>query len=110
MFQSIENLVDCEIRFLIRFLNSKDVKTAEIHRQISEVYGENSMREGVNDLEHFKMAARVCMKRNEVGDLLSLLKTWRRKLRGKLERTNPLRFHLHLMSFLKFQEAFFVEL
>ncbi|GBO26826.1 hypothetical protein AVEN_13180-1 [Araneus ventricosus] len=36
MPQSIENPADCEIQFVVRFLNAKDVKAAEIHRQISE--------------------------------------------------------------------------
>ncbi|GBM78313.1 hypothetical protein AVEN_139728-1 [Araneus ventricosus] len=35
------------MRSIIRFLNAKDVKAAEIHRQISEVYGENIMNEGM---------------------------------------------------------------
>ena len=46
MAPSIENPADCEIRSVIRFLNAKDVKAAKIHRQISEVYGENIMSEG----------------------------------------------------------------
>ncbi|GBM14764.1 hypothetical protein AVEN_72030-1 [Araneus ventricosus] len=36
MLRSIENPADCEIQFVIRFLSAKDVKTDEIHRQISE--------------------------------------------------------------------------
>ncbi|GBM27915.1 hypothetical protein AVEN_59772-1 [Araneus ventricosus] len=47
MLQSLENPADCEIRSDIRFLNAKDVKAAEIHREISEVYEENIMSEGM---------------------------------------------------------------
>ncbi|GBO31746.1 hypothetical protein AVEN_133024-1 [Araneus ventricosus] len=47
MPQSIDNTADCEIRSVIRFLNAKDVKATEIGRQISEVYGENIMSEGM---------------------------------------------------------------
>ncbi|GBN02920.1 hypothetical protein AVEN_193502-1 [Araneus ventricosus] len=47
MPQSIENSANCEIRSIFRFLNAKDVKAAEIHRQISEAYGENVMSEGM---------------------------------------------------------------
>ncbi|GBL59609.1 hypothetical protein AVEN_165083-1 [Araneus ventricosus] len=47
MPQSIENLTDCGIHSGIRFLKTKDVKTAEIHRQISEGYEENIMSEGM---------------------------------------------------------------
>ncbi|GBL70922.1 hypothetical protein AVEN_46045-1, partial [Araneus ventricosus] len=38
---------DCEIRSVIRFLNAKVVKVAEIHRQISEAYDGNIMSEGM---------------------------------------------------------------
>ncbi|GBN95742.1 hypothetical protein AVEN_257010-1 [Araneus ventricosus] len=47
MPQSVENSADCEIHFVICFLNAKDLKATEIHRQISEVYEENIMSEGM---------------------------------------------------------------
>ncbi|GFT94441.1 histone-lysine N-methyltransferase SETMAR [Trichonephila clavipes] len=34
---------DCEIRSVIRFFTAKNVSAAEIHRQISDVYGPNAM-------------------------------------------------------------------
>ena len=34
----IENLADCKIRSLIRYLSAKGVKAVEIHRIICEVY------------------------------------------------------------------------
>ncbi|XP_023228571.1 histone-lysine N-methyltransferase SETMAR-like [Centruroides sculpturatus] len=43
----IENPADCEVRAVIRFLSAKGSKAAEIHRQISEVYGESVMSEGM---------------------------------------------------------------
>jgi hypothetical protein len=43
----IECPADCEIRSVIRFLNARNVKPADIHRQISEVYGENAMSDGM---------------------------------------------------------------
>jgi hypothetical protein len=39
----IERPADCEIRSVIRFLNARNVKPVDIHRQICEVYGENAM-------------------------------------------------------------------
>lgn len=33
----------CEVRAVIRFLNAKGVKPIEIHRQLTEVYGESCM-------------------------------------------------------------------
>lgn len=37
--KTIENPADCEVLAVIHFLNAKGVKAADIHRQISEVYG-----------------------------------------------------------------------
>jgi hypothetical protein len=47
MLKMIERPADCEIRPVIRFFNSRNVKPADIHRQISEVYGENAMSDGM---------------------------------------------------------------
>ncbi|GBM69874.1 hypothetical protein AVEN_154511-1 [Araneus ventricosus] len=47
MPRRIENPADCEIRSFIDFLKAKDVKSAEIHRQISVVCQENIMSEGM---------------------------------------------------------------
>ncbi|GFT14403.1 HTH_48 domain-containing protein [Trichonephila clavipes] len=43
MFKTIDQSADCEIRSVIRFLTAKNVSAAEIHRQISDVYGPNAM-------------------------------------------------------------------
>ncbi|GBM94897.1 hypothetical protein AVEN_89818-1 [Araneus ventricosus] len=47
MFKTIANPADCEVRSVIRFLNAKNVKPAEIHRQLVEIYGENVMADGM---------------------------------------------------------------
>jgi hypothetical protein len=47
MFKTIKHPADCEIRSVIRFLNARNVKLADIHRQICEVYGENAMSDGM---------------------------------------------------------------
>jgi hypothetical protein len=47
MFKMIERPAGCEIRFVIRFLNARYVKPADIHRQMWEVYGENAMSDGM---------------------------------------------------------------
>jgi hypothetical protein len=47
MFTMIERPADCEIRSVIRFLNARNVKPADIHRQICEVNGENAMSDGM---------------------------------------------------------------
>jgi len=43
----IENPVYCEVHAVIRFLSTKTFKAADIHCQISDVYGENIMNGGM---------------------------------------------------------------
>ncbi|GBM20967.1 hypothetical protein AVEN_253751-1 [Araneus ventricosus] len=43
----ISGPADCEVRSVMRFLNTKKVKSAEIHRQLVEIYGENVMTDGM---------------------------------------------------------------
>ncbi|GBN20318.1 hypothetical protein AVEN_97476-1 [Araneus ventricosus] len=43
MFKTVADPADCEVCSVIRFLNAKKVKPAEIHRQLVEIYGENVM-------------------------------------------------------------------
>jgi hypothetical protein len=38
---SITDPADCEVRSVIRFSNAKNVRPAETHRQLVEVYGED---------------------------------------------------------------------
>ncbi|GBN09142.1 hypothetical protein AVEN_170719-1 [Araneus ventricosus] len=47
MFKTIANLADCEVRSVIRFLNAKKVKPAEIYRQLVEIYDEKVMTGGM---------------------------------------------------------------
>ncbi|GBN57064.1 hypothetical protein AVEN_23905-1 [Araneus ventricosus] len=47
MFKTIADPADREVRFVIRFLNAKNVKPAEVHRQLVEIYGENVMTDGM---------------------------------------------------------------
>lgn len=47
MIKKIINPADCEIRSIIRFLDARNVKPAEIYRQIQDVYGENAISEGM---------------------------------------------------------------
>ncbi|GBM97148.1 hypothetical protein AVEN_195491-1 [Araneus ventricosus] len=47
MFKTIVDPADCEVSSVIRFLKAKEVKPAEIHRQLVEIYGENVMTDGM---------------------------------------------------------------
>ncbi|GFV40795.1 HTH_48 domain-containing protein [Trichonephila clavipes] len=42
-FKTIADPIDCEARSVIRFLNARNIKLIEIHRQLAEIYGENVM-------------------------------------------------------------------
>jgi hypothetical protein len=46
MNTNIENPATCEVLSMIRFLNARNIRPAEIHRQIVEVYGKGVMNEG----------------------------------------------------------------
>ena len=47
MFKTIEGAVDCELRSVISFLNTRNVIPSEIHHQICQVYGGNAMSDGM---------------------------------------------------------------
>jgi hypothetical protein len=47
MFRIIEHPADYEIPSAICFLNARNVKPADIHRQICKVYSENAMSDGM---------------------------------------------------------------
>jgi hypothetical protein len=47
MNMKIENPTSCEIRSVIKFLNAKNVRPAEIYRQVCKVYGENAVSDGM---------------------------------------------------------------
>ena len=47
MFRTIEWAADCEMRFVICFLNAKNVLPREIHHQICQVYGDDAMSDGM---------------------------------------------------------------
>jgi hypothetical protein len=47
MSMKIENPSSCEIRSVIKYLNAKNVRPAEIYRKVSEVYRENAMSDGM---------------------------------------------------------------
>ncbi|GBM73510.1 hypothetical protein AVEN_103941-1 [Araneus ventricosus] len=47
MFKTTADPADCEVRSVIRFLNAKKIKPAEIHRQLVEIYGEHVMTDGM---------------------------------------------------------------
>jgi hypothetical protein len=76
MFKMIERPADCEIRYDIRCLNARNVKPAVIHRQICEVYGENTRSGGMvrNGLQSSTNVVITCMtSRGAAGRLWSVM-------------------------------------
>jgi len=73
MFKTIEGAADCEIRSVIRFMKARNVLPSEIHHQICEVYGDNSMNNGRmiawlgNAFGCSMKDERTCTMRREVG-------------------------------------------
>jgi hypothetical protein len=47
MFKKIEKLTTCEMRSEIRFLNARNMKPADIYRQLCEVYEEHDMSDSM---------------------------------------------------------------
>jgi len=47
MFKTIKGTTNCEIRSVIRFLNTRNVLPSEIHQQICQVYGDNAISDGM---------------------------------------------------------------
>jgi hypothetical protein len=47
MFQKIEKPTACEMRSVIHSVNARNIKPADIHRQLCEVYGEHAMSDSV---------------------------------------------------------------
>jgi transposase len=47
MFKKIEKPATCEMQSVIRFLNARNMKLAEIHHQLCEVYGEHAMSDSM---------------------------------------------------------------
>jgi hypothetical protein len=45
MFKKIEKPAACEMRSVIRFLNARNKKPADIHHQLCKVYGEHAMND-----------------------------------------------------------------
>jgi transposase len=47
MFKKIEKPATCEMRSVIRLLNARNMKPADIHHQLCEVYGEHAMSDSM---------------------------------------------------------------
>ncbi|GBO21903.1 hypothetical protein AVEN_183179-1 [Araneus ventricosus] len=99
------------MKYNLSFVSLLNVKSAEIHRQISEVYGENIMNEGMVRKWVRTFDDGLKNVHDEEGSGRSTVNTedLMQKVDGTFEATDALLFHLYLLSILKFQEMFFME-
>ncbi|GBN36936.1 hypothetical protein AVEN_119687-1 [Araneus ventricosus] len=81
MFKTIADPANCEMRSVIRFWNAKNVKPAEIHRQLVEIYGENVMTDGMvrKWIRQFNDGRTNFMTKHGVDDLLLSMVVWLQK-------------------------------
>ena len=94
MFKKIENPTACEMRSVIRFFNAKNMKLAEIHRQLCDACGEHGMRTVVGRwVQLFNEDVKMCMMICGVADRLWWLKIWCVQLKRTLERTDDSPLH-----------------
>jgi hypothetical protein len=47
MFKRIKKPTACVMQSVIRFLNARNMKPGDIHRQLCEVYGEHAIRDSI---------------------------------------------------------------
>ncbi|GBN99428.1 hypothetical protein AVEN_270636-1 [Araneus ventricosus] len=108
MFKTISDPADCEVRSVIRLLNAKKVKPAQIHRQLVEIYGENGMvrkwvqqfNDGCTNVHVEARSGRPSV----VNDGLVA------KVTEKIRKNKRFTIRMFLMSFHKFQKLFSMRL
>ena len=94
MFKKTENPTACEMRSVIRFLNAKNMKPAEIHRQLCDAYGEHAMSTVVSRwVRLFNEDVKMCVMICGSADRLWWLKIWCVQLKRRLERTDDSPLH-----------------
>jgi hypothetical protein len=56
MFKKIGKSAACEMSSVVRFLNERNMKPADIHRQLGEVYGEHAMSDSMGKVKKVKLS------------------------------------------------------
>ena len=105
MFKTIEVAADCEIWFVIRFLNAWNVLPSEIHHQICQVYGDNGMSVGmVRKWVRCSMKdQRTCTMSREVVVHLWWMMIWCVRSTKECVTTDVSQFLICPCTFLRFQ-------
>jgi hypothetical protein len=112
MFTKIEKPTACEMLSVIRFLNAGNMKPADIHRQVCEVYGEHAMSDSMvrRWVRHFNEYKKMCMMIRGAVDLLWLMKIYCVQWKRRFKRTDVSPFRHFPCIFLKFHSNFFTKL
>jgi hypothetical protein len=79
MLKKIERSVAYKMRAVIRFVNARNLKPSDIHRQLCEVYGEHAMSDSVVRRwvrDSLMKGERMCMMIHGAADRLWLMKVW----------------------------------
>ena len=94
------------------FLNARDVKVGNIHRQISEVYRKNAISDGMvrKWVRAFKEGRTNVHDEALSGGPSVINDDLVQKVKEKVHENRWLRFRHCLMNFLKFQEVFSMKL
>ena len=112
MFKVIEQSADCEMRSVIHFLNARNVKPADIHYQLCELYGEDAISDGWSGdgLGSSTKAASLCMTNSLLVGHLWSMTIWCVLSIKKFVRTGGSQFLHSPWIFHNFQGAFSTKL
>jgi len=105
LFKTIEEAADCEIQSVIRFLNVRNVLLSEIPHQICQVYGDNTMSDGMvrKLVRMFKEGRENVHDEARSGHSSLVNDDLVRKVNEGVLRTDVLEFLICPCTFLRFQ-------
>jgi hypothetical protein len=108
MFKKLEKPAACEMRFVIHFLNARNMKLADIHLQLCEVNGEHAMSDSLvrNGWDISLNDAKMCMMIRGAADSLWLTKIWCVQWKRRFKRTDDSQFRHFPWNFHKFHGHF----
>jgi hypothetical protein len=112
VFKKVEEYAACEMRSVIHFLNARNMKPADIHRQHCEVYEEHAMSDSMvrRWVRHFNERLENVRDDPRSADRLWIMKIWCVEWKRRLKRTDDSPFRHFPCIFHKFQGHFFTKL
>jgi hypothetical protein len=112
MFKKIVKPAACEMLSVIHFLNARNMKPADIHRQLCEVYEEHAMSDSMvrRWMNTLKKDGKMCMRSRGAADRLWLMKIWCVQWKRRFRRTDHSPFRHFPCIVYKFHGHFFIKL